>query len=66
MNTAGPLAAYNARRDVAKTAEPAGVPGRAAGNSFIVQKHAASRLHQDFGLEVDDVLTAWIDGILTS
>ncbi len=58
-NAADSLATYNAKRDFAKTAEPAGIAGRAAGNSFMVQKHAASRLHWDFRLELDGVLLSW-------
>src|SRR5438045_8270428 len=54
-----PLAKYNAKRDFAKTKEPTGKPGRAEGNSFMVQKHAASRLHFDFRLELDGVLKSW-------
>ena len=54
-----PLAAYNAKRDFAKTAEPAGEVAAAAGNSFIVQKHDATRLHWDLRLEVDGVLKSW-------
>jgi bifunctional non-homologous end joining protein LigD len=53
------LAEYNRKRDFAKTAEPAGKSGKARGNSFIVQKHAARRLHWDFRLEVDGVLKSW-------
>ncbi len=53
------LAEYNRKRDFAKTAEPAGKSGRIGGNSFIVQKHAARRLHWDFRLEVDGVLKSW-------
>lgn len=57
---ADPLADYNAKRDFARTAEPEGKPqGKAGGNSFIVQKHAARRLHWDFRLEVDGVLKSW-------
>ncbi|MCL9999502.1 MAG: DNA ligase D [Erythrobacter sp.] len=54
-----PLAAYNAKRDFARTNEPQGKAAKAAGNSFIVQKHAASRLHWDLRLEVDGVLRSW-------
>ncbi|WP_395395718.1 DNA ligase D [Novosphingobium sp. BL-8A] len=55
-----PLATYNAKRDFAKTAEPAGkAQSSAGGNIFIVQKHAARRLHWDFRLEVDGVLKSW-------
>jgi bifunctional non-homologous end joining protein LigD len=53
------LAEYNAKRDFTKTAEPAGIVAQRAGNSFVVQKHAASRLHYDFRLELDGVLKSW-------
>ncbi|QXQ04745.1 DNA ligase D [Sphingosinicellaceae bacterium] len=53
------LATYNAKRDFKKTREPAGEAGRATGNSFMVQKHAATRLHWDFRLELDGVLLSW-------
>ena len=58
-SAADSLAKYNSKRDFAKTAEPAGTPGRATGNSFMVQRHAASRLHWDFRLELDGVLLSW-------
>jgi bifunctional non-homologous end joining protein LigD len=54
-----PLALYNAKRDFAKTAEPAGTLAPGHGNSFMVQKHDASRLHWDFRLEIDGVLKSW-------
>ena len=54
-----PLSAYNAKRDFRQTAEPRGRRATAAGNSFVVQKHAASRLHYDFRLELDGVLKSW-------
>ena len=54
-----PLATYNAKRDFAQTAEPAGVVGTDAGNIFMVQKHDATRLHWDFRLELDGVLKSW-------
>lgn len=53
------LAAYRAKRDFARTAEPSGATQPAAGNGFVVQKHAASRLHYDFRLELDGVLLSW-------
>jgi bifunctional non-homologous end joining protein LigD len=53
------LAEYNRKRDFAKTAEPAGKNGKTGGNTFIVQKHAARRLHWDFRLEIDGVLKSW-------
>ena len=53
------LAIYRSKRDFAKTQEPAGATGKAAGNGFIVQKHDATRLHYDFRLELDGVLLSW-------
>ncbi|MFS0772100.1 DNA ligase D [Sphingomonas sp. 1P08PE] len=54
-----PLALYNAKRDFAKTAEPAGTLAPGHGNGFMVQKHDATRLHWDLRLEVDGVLKSW-------
>lgn len=57
---ADPLDDYNAKRDFARTAEPAGKRATGAGgNTFMVQKHAATRLHWDLRLEVDGVLKSW-------
>jgi bifunctional non-homologous end joining protein LigD len=53
------LAEYNRKRDFKKTAEPAGKRGKGGGNSFIVQKHDATRLHWDLRLEADGVLKSW-------
>ncbi|MEP9358721.1 DNA ligase D [Sphingomonas sp. KR3-1] len=54
-----PLAKYNAKRDFAKTAEPAGKIAKGTGHRFMVQKHDATRLHWDFRLEIDGVLKSW-------
>ncbi|HCW62357.1 MAG TPA: ATP-dependent DNA ligase, partial [Sphingobium sp.] len=54
-----PLATYNAKRDFRRTREPKGAVGKKSGNSFVVQKHAATRLHWDFRLEIDGVLKSW-------
>ncbi|MEG3160562.1 DNA ligase D [Sphingomonas sp. LB2R24] len=54
-----PLALYNAKRNFTKTAEPAGTLAPGHGNSFMVQKHDATRLHWDFRLEIDGVLKSW-------
>jgi len=55
------LADYDAKRDFSKTREPAGEPGEARtdGLAFLVQKHAARRLHYDLRLEWDGVLLSW-------
>ena len=50
---------YNAKRDFSKTPEPPGRKGAAAGNAYVIQKHAARRLHYDFRLELDGVLKSW-------
>lgn len=53
------LSEYNKKRDFAKTSEPAGGELKNAGGMFVVQKHAATRLHYDFRLEHDGVLLSW-------
>jgi bifunctional non-homologous end joining protein LigD len=53
------ISTYNAKRDFKKTAEPKGRKLKGKGNSFVVQKHEATRLHWDFRLEMDGVLKSW-------
>lgn len=51
---------YQAKRDFTKTQEPSGEDAaQAGGNSFVVQKHDATRLHFDFRIELDGVLKSW-------
>jgi bifunctional non-homologous end joining protein LigD len=50
---------YNKKRDFSKTKEPKGRKLKGSGDSFVVQKHDASRLHWDFRLELDGVLKSW-------
>src|ERR687898_248918 len=56
-----PLDKYAQKRTFTKTPEPApAVPAKRRGPLlFIVQKHAARRLHYDFRLELDGVLLSW-------
>ena len=53
------LDAYRAKRDFTKTPEPGPETGASAGNSFVIQKHDASRLHYDFRIELDGVMKSW-------
>lgn len=53
------LEIYDKMRNFAVTLEPKGKPRRKNGNSFVVQKHDATRLHYDFRLELDGVLLSW-------
>src|SRR5574338_1263721 len=50
---------YNKKRDFTKTKEPKGRKLKGKGDSFVGQKHEASRLHWDFRLELDGVLKSW-------
>ena len=50
---------YRRKRDFSKTPEPPGEARPAGGSSYCIQKHAASRLHYDFRLELGGVLLSW-------
>jgi bifunctional non-homologous end joining protein LigD len=56
-----PLDLYHSKRNFKLTPEPRGrVERRKAKKlSFVIQKHAATRLHYDFRLELDGVLKSW-------
>jgi bifunctional non-homologous end joining protein LigD len=54
------LQRYHAKRDFRQTPEPRGARRAAASaRRFVIQKHAARRLHYDFRLELDGVLKSW-------
>nr|WP_298096295.1 DNA ligase D [uncultured Shinella sp.] len=53
------LDVYRQKRDFKATSEPKGRKGRKGGNSFVIQKHDATRLHYDFRLEMEGVLKSW-------
>ncbi|HEY7374946.1 MAG TPA: DNA polymerase ligase N-terminal domain-containing protein, partial [Polyangia bacterium] len=57
------LAEYNRKRNFGVTSEPPGdapLKQRPDGaRAFVIQKHAATRLHYDFRLELDGVLLSW-------
>ncbi|HZT19239.1 MAG TPA: DNA ligase D [Dongiaceae bacterium] len=53
------LTEYARKRDFSRTPEPAPEGAGASGGGFVVQKHAARRLHYDLRLELDGVLKSW-------
>src|SRR6476620_355037 len=53
------LEKYKAKRDPSITPEPFGGKGDKEVLRFVIQKHAASRLHYDFRLEMEGVLKSW-------
>lgn len=58
-----PLDKYRRKRSAERTPEPFGrtpaVSEKSGGGIFVIQKHAARRLHYDFRLEMEGVLRSW-------
>jgi bifunctional non-homologous end joining protein LigD len=61
LSIAMALERYRQKRDFRVTPEPAGKVGqrRSRKLAFVIQKHAATRLHYDFRLELNGVLLSW-------
>ena len=55
------LAQYRSMRDFSKTAEPKGADRTKASKRlrFVIQKHAARRLHYDLRLQLGSTLKSW-------
>src|SRR2546429_5768834 len=57
----GTLSTYRQKRDFTKTAEPSGerTVEKSERLRFVIQKHAARRLHYDLRLELGGVMKSW-------
>ena len=53
------LKVYHGKRRFGVTAEPKGKVATKRGHAFVIQKHAARRLHYDLRLELDGVMKSW-------
>jgi bifunctional non-homologous end joining protein LigD len=53
------LEIYRKKRQFGVTPEPRGRKGATGGNRYVIQKHAARRLHYDLRLELDGVMKSW-------
>jgi bifunctional non-homologous end joining protein LigD len=53
------LDVYRKKRRFDVTPEPRGRTARGKGHAYVIQKHAATRLHYDLRLELDGVMKSW-------
>jgi DNA ligase D-like protein (predicted 3'-phosphoesterase) len=53
------LKEYWKKRRFGGTTEPKGETKMSKGNTYVIQKHAATHLHYDLRLEMDGVLKCW-------
>src|SRR5580704_12401272 len=53
------LKEYHKKRSFGRTPEPKGSVHASGDHVFVIQKHAATRLHYDLRLELDGVLKSW-------
>src|ERR1700742_4249157 len=53
------LKTYHEKRKFNVTPEPRGRQARRKGDQYVIQKHAATRLHYDLRLELDGVMKSW-------
>ncbi|HTC01794.1 MAG TPA: DNA ligase D [Xanthobacteraceae bacterium] len=53
------LEVYRKKRKFGVTPEPRGRKEKGSGNRYVIQKHAARRLHYDLRLELDGVMKSW-------
>jgi len=53
------LEVYRKKRKFGVTPEPRGRAAARGGNRYVIQKHAARRLHYDLRLELDGVMKSW-------
>jgi bifunctional non-homologous end joining protein LigD len=59
MRADSSLRTYRSKRKFTVTPEPRGHVGRSEGHQFVIQKHAARRLHYDLRLELGGVMKSW-------
>ncbi len=60
VSAKGDLSRYREMRDFSRTPEPSGIRKEAGPDlRFVIQKHAARRLHYDLRLELDGVYKSW-------